>query len=436
MPPLAEWVADRLDDLAGVPRPDGQAGQARYALTFGELWLGRLGTRSAEDLELLRRAARDPQERVVDLVLAAADVSQGRPHRLPFPAPGRRGAGTSTGTGTGSAWLFCHDCLAGVLPARVVEQMVLTSPAQVPEATCPRHSEQTLQQVPDPWDFPVVAAVRMAVSTPGLLSAVPLHALEPDGPPGGTRAGDPAAGRGARIHWFCDGGLTGTLGVDAFDALLPRWPTFAVTLDSAPGPALSLPEQDSGPQRRPWRAVDTAGSFVLALLGTAAGWRDRVQAELPGLRGRVAQVQAGPRAGSLFPDQATILDLAVRGHQAGTALRERFTGPDGELSRQTQTDRYRWIRLRAALRELRGLSVDLGARLPLYSDLATGYRVPAALHAWFDPPLAPGAVDRSWPDAAAAVTHVRALSAGGVLDWDTDDGAPPAERDLTPGPPP
>ncbi len=147
-------------------------------------------------------------------------------------------------------------------------------------------------------------------------------------------------------------------------------------------------------------------------------------------------MQAGPRAGSLFPDQATILDLAVRGHQAGTALRERFTGPDGELSRQTQTDRYRWIRLRAALRELRGLSVDLGARLPLYSDLATGYRVPAALHAWFDPPLAPGAVDRSWPDAAAAVTHVRALSAGGVLDWDTDDGAPPAERDLTPGPPP
>jgi hypothetical protein len=83
-----------------------------------------------------------------------------------------------------------------------------------------------------------------------------------------------------------------------------------------------------------------------------------------------------------------------------------------------------------AMREYRELSLDISARLPLYSDLAASYRVPAALTTWFTPPIAPGTIDPAWPDAAAAVTHLRALSAGGVLDWDTDYGAPPSDPDL------
>jgi hypothetical protein len=31
------------------------------------------------------------------------------------------------------------------------------------------------------------------------------------------------------------------------------------------------------------------------------------------------------------------------------------------------------------------------------------------------------------PDALAALTHLRALTDGGVLDWDTDYGAPPRD---------
>jgi hypothetical protein len=122
--------------------------------------------------------------------------------------------------------------------------------------------------------------------------------------------------------------------------------------------------------------------------------------------------------------------LAVRGLHAGTALRQRFTGSDDQVPGQTQTDRYRWIRMRMALREYRGLSLRIGARLPLYRDLASSYHVPEALSGWFHPPLPPAERDPIWADAAAAITTLRALSAGGALDFDTDRGAPPNHPDL------
>ena len=431
VPPLVEWVADRIDDLAGVPRP-AQAAD-RYALTFGELWLGRLGARSAQDRDLLRRAAADPELRVVDLRLATTDLSAGRPHTVPF----RRGADSRT---AGGSWLFCHDCLVDVLPGRVVEQMILTSPGQAAAIDCPRHEGQTLHEMPDPWDLPVVAAARMSAAAPGLLSAVPLVTVEPAGE---------GAPRRARVHLFVDGALTGGFDVSAFDRLLPRWPTFGLDLEPPTGPDGdgdgdpaaggwgTLPEQDGRPVRRDLHRTARPLDQVLATLAAVTGWQHRVQADLPGLRGRVARVRGLPAAAgpALLLGQADVLRLALRGHHAGAALVERFTGPDGGIPGQTGTDRYRWVRMRAALGQYRELSQEIGARLPLYSDLAAAYRVPAALGSWFTPPLAPGSHDPAWHDAAAAITHLRALSAGGVLDWDTGHGAPPVPPTLRIVPP-
>jgi hypothetical protein len=124
-----------------------------------------------------------------------------------------------------------------------------------------------------------------------------------------------------------------------------------------------------------------------------------------------------------------VLRLALRGHHAGRELRERFTGHDGEVSAQTGTDRYRWIRIRTELRERRRESLTVAARLPLLSDLPGAYRVPTAVAGWFTPPIPPGRVDPAWADATAALTHLRALTADGVLGWDTDYGAPPTDPD-------
>jgi hypothetical protein len=240
----------------------------------------------------------------------------------------------------------------------------------------------------------------------------------------------------ARTHWFADGGLTSNVPVSYFDTLLPRWPTFAINLEDTDPDAvdevLRIPAQDAAPPQRSWRPIGSVPGLLTALLDTGLGWRDSAQADLPGFRGRVAMVRRGTaeRGQSFLLSQRTILALAVRGLHAGKTLRERFSGSDDLVPGQTQTDRYRWIRLRMALREYKGLSLEIGARLPLYRDLASSYHVPEALADWFDPPPGPAERDPSWADAGSAVVTLRALSAGGVLDFDVDQGAPPGVPDL------
>jgi hypothetical protein len=240
----------------------------------------------------------------------------------------------------------------------------------------------------------------------------------------------------ARTHWFADGGLTSNVPISYFDALLPRWPTFGINLEDADPDAvdevLRIPLQDAGPPQRSWRSIDSLPGLLSTLLESGLGWRDSAQADLPGFRGRVAMIRraAGERGDSFLLGQRTVLALAVRGLHAGTTLRDRFTGSDDLVPGQTQTDRYRWVRLRMALREYKGLSVEIGARLPLYRDLASSYHVPEALTPWFDPPLPPAERDPLWADAGSAIVTMRALSAGGVLDFDADRGAPPGDPDL------
>jgi hypothetical protein len=333
-------------------------------------------------------------------------------------------------------YLLCRECLVEVLPARVADQMVLLSPGQ-PDGSpdCPRHDGEALHRLPEPWDLPVAFAVRLAIATPGLLQAVPLYRMT-----GGQASGQVA------VHWFCDGAVTGGLPAHTFDVALPRWPTFSIAVEAGgaadplnppatgatgnPDAWVDVPEQDAAEHQEPWRPVHGPAGLAGAVVAAAGGWRDRMRVQAPGLRGRLAVVRAEAGVGPYLPAEA-ILRLAVRGYRAGLTLRERFTGPDGDdADGQTQTDRYRWVRLRSALTEYRQSSLAIGARIPLYTDLALKYRVPQPLTSWFSPALAPGSSDPAWGDAVAAVTHLRSLADGGVLDWDTDWGAPPPDPEL------
>lgn len=438
MPPLFTWLSDRLDDLAGIaPSHDGAA------LTLGDLWCGSIGERTPEQSARLRQAAIQPEQRVINLVLVTTDLSGRRPYRLPFlPADEAERVG-------GARFLFCQTCLAGLVPERVITQMIKSAPSTDTDHSCPRHPDGVLRELPDPWDLPVVFAVRLSFSPPGLLRAVPLYSItelrrtkrydewgrsRPDGaPPDDSHRRERTL---ARTHWFADGGLTSNVPVSYFDALLPRWPTFGINLEDADPDAadevLRIPAQDAAAPQRSWRGIDSLPNLLTTLLDGGLGWRDSAQADLPGFRGRVALIRrsAAERGDSFLLPQRTVLALALRGLQAGITLRDRFTGSDDLVPGQTQTDRYRWIRLRMALREYRGLSVEIGARLPLYRDLASSYHVPEALTPWFDPPLPPAERDPIWADAGSAIVTIRALSAGGVLDFDTDRGAPPGDPDL------
>jgi hypothetical protein len=399
VPALMTWIADRIDDLAGVPAPRDPMGDDpattpdRHALTFADLWLRRLD-RVPDDGETLWRASQDREHRAIDLTLLGSDLSRRMPYALPFSPQGQR-------------LMFCHECLLDVAPGRVVRQLQQAAPDAAIEpwdaVTCPRHEDVALRQLPDPWDLPIALAVRISAALPGVLTPVPLY----------SRAMPTDVGAiGARTHWFCDGAVTAPLEVTFFDAPLPRWPTFGLT-EGEPASTLTA-----------WRPASGLRGLLDAIAGSALR-RGSTRAGADGdALGRVAGTGAvsDVRGRGPFLTQECILRLAERGHLAGTRLRETFTGPDGGLTGQTWTDRYRWIRLRTALRDSRELSRAM-AGMPLYRDLAARYRIPAELTTWFAEPVTAGATDPQWGAAVSAMAHARALRDGGVLDRSADDGA-------------
>ncbi|SFP00157.1 Patatin-like phospholipase [Amycolatopsis arida] len=391
VPPLATWLADRIDDLAGLT-PDA-GGEHPSALTFGDLWRGPLADPGApEDPARLREMALRPAERVINLALMSTDLSAGRPYRLPF----------LPGTGDDDRWQFCPSCLDGIVPGRVVRQLLAAGPSTSDH--CPTHRAVRLHRLPEPWDLPVVLAVRMSLSLPGLICPVPLY-------------------KKGRQHWFSDGGITSNFPIHFFDTLLPRWPTFGLnlqTLDRAvrPGEEVFLPRQDATGPTVPWAEIGAgAGALAGRILHTFLGWRDTMQAALPGFRGRIAHVRQGLGEGgtNLFMPPEVIAALALRGYEAGEVLRRRFTDPDEGAPGFTQTDRYRWIRMRLALREYRELARQARARGPLYKRRAAHYCVPEELACWFADPAGPWPREEPYSDrieatfdqlAALADTHL------------------------------
>jgi hypothetical protein len=421
--------------------------QGRRALTFGDLWLGRpvvqTGGETGRDAQFLRRAAADPERRAIELRLVTTDLTAGRPLHLPV------GASPGPGGSLAQPWLFCPHCLAGGLPPRVVEQTVAAShrtKVQWAGHRCPRHGSPLLA-FPDPWDVPVVLAVRMAVSAPGFLRSVPLYVpataardvRDAYGGWSGHRPQTSDPGNGVTAHWFC-GDDSADAPVSMFDVILPRWPTFGFLVESgvnvpdgAEGHWVDLPEPAAAASRAPGTAIDGLGAFLTAARRSRSGWQDRGEVSLAAAHGRIAVVRRGLGGEGVFLTDEEILRLALRGHHAGRKLRNRFTGRDGDVAAQTIADRYRWVRLRSALREYRRESLEIAARLPYYADLAATYRLPGAVTGWFASAAPAGRVDPSWADAAAALSHLRSLSSGGVLDWDTEDGAPPPDAEAPRG---
>ncbi|MBP2325086.1 putative acylesterase/phospholipase RssA [Kibdelosporangium banguiense] len=345
VPPLATWLADRIDDLAGIDHS--------RALTFGDLWHGPGRPRGGSFVE--------GGERVINLALMTTDLSGSRPYQLPFQPDDR--------------WQFCPECLKGVVPDRIIKQMCVSV---VDDASCRDH-KVSLQWLPEPADMPVVMAARMSLPLPALICPVPLF-------------------KDGRPHWFSDGGITSNFPIHFFDSLLPRWPTFGLSLSSEDtkirkDQEVILPDQDASTAQQPYTEVGPSVlSFFGRILNTFMDWRDTMQSALPGFRGRIATIQQGPGEGgtNLFMQPEVIARLALRGRDAGTMLKERFTAqfPD-EAEGFTRTDRYRWIRMRLALREYREVAFQAEARSLLYKERAARYPIPAEMSAWFHGPHKP-----------------------------------------------
>ncbi|MBA3020729.1 patatin-like phospholipase family protein [Propionicimonas sp.] len=316
-PALTDWAHAYLQTLAGL---DAEADP----ITFGDL------------------AAQG-----VTLRMMTTNLSQRRPMAMPWAETG---------------YYFPLAEWQRLFPPSVIEW--LTRPANAPawaadsrrdplsQSLAQRAAAAGLHPLPDGDRLPLIVAVRLSLSTPVLISAVPLATI-----PWGN--GDDTF----VTNWFADGGLCTNLPVHFFDRPLATLPTFAINLQEVAEPITHADDATCLPQGNhegllrtvhSWEAADAGalGRFLNSVLMTWQTWVDNEALRQPGYRDRVATVFTTAEEGgfNLNMDAQTVASLAERGRDAGAKLVAKFTGPFGESPVPvTGFDNHRWIRLRSAL---------------------------------------------------------------------------------------
>ena len=284
--PFTDWLHVRLNGAAKV------GDQRQHVLTFAELWGAPEGTEHR------------PDDCNVRLEMMTTNVTQCRPVRLPFEQ---------------NLYSYCPEELAEYFPPPVIEHLRTHSRAKSkdddPEDwTCPNHPDKRLVRLPAAGDLPVVLAVRLTLSFPGLISAVPFYVID----------------RGPEVQkpvrcWFSDGGISSNFPIHFFDAMWPKRPTLGISL--APYPVGRTPKDvyfRGAGKSAAARTRDTSSlpGFISALLDTLQNWSDEGQCVLPGFRDRIVDVHTTDEEGGMnlnMPPE-TVLSLCVRGHQAAVAL--------------------------------------------------------------------------------------------------------------------
>ena len=265
-----------------------------------------------------------------------------------------------------------------------------------------------LRQLPDAADMPVIVATRLSLSFPVLISAVPLYAVDYGRPK--------AARRGPERCWFSDGGITSNFPVHFFDALVPRWPTFAINLR----PFTTDYPQDPTDERKniymvrtngaglsewwdrfdrdpatdvPFSGLRCVGGFLAAIIGSARNWRDNVNTRMPGYRDRIVHVKLDEhREGGLNLDMPpdVIARLTRRGEAAGALAARRYT--TGEPGVDVSWPNHRWVRYRNAMAMLQTTLRSMSGVLREHTIPAMDYRTliarkpgePPRSYAWTD----------------------------------------------------
>ncbi len=346
---LTPWLTAYLNRLAGRP---GDA----PPVTFGDLW----GTN-------------DPTaERHINLEMMTTCLSHGRPYRLPF-----RDDGVVKET---HQFFFRVEEFEQLFPQQVVTWLK-DHPRPPRDADAAARETRFLQAgyhpLPEPWNMPIVAAVRMSLSFPLLLSAVPLHAID------FSRVKE--EDRKLERCWFSDGGISSNFPVHFFDSPLPRWPTFAITLTEKhpdhPAGIYLRKNNSAGSERwirfewDPEKREQLPGStqlkgFLGAILGAMQDWSDNTQARLPGFRDRIAAVTLTDEEGGLNLNMPPprIAALSERGRGVGMEFAKRFasSNPGSILT----WPNHRWVRLRSALAALEEnlFKINRSCAAPLTGD--------------------------------------------------------------------
>jgi predicted acylesterase/phospholipase RssA len=402
---LTDFLHRKFNQLAGLP--------AGGVLTFGQL----------KGADVLLR-------------LMTSNLSLQRPYVFPLPA--------------GTYFLFKKSQFAELFPPVVVAH--LTDPANRPAGTpfpIDPDAAGDLFYLPDADQLPVIVAVRISLSHPGLFSAVPLYAVtqkyiaERYSPAVKENRERAAPGKSAQIPgltagaedvretWFSDGGIVSNFPIHIFDRWFPDAPTFGINLaDSLPRDAAGavdashlvcprgVEEESVSPRPDPvhlpaaneaavaeWRSIDRLDEMFWSVFYAAKNHRTNAQTELPGFRERIVTIRLTETEGGLNlnmpPD--VVETIAGYGAQAGGVLATQLdpTAP------APQFEYHQWVRLRLALAHLER---ELKAIQGLYADPAQRQRVEELLTAAGTPAGAPPGYPYPFrPPAPVALEVFRSL---------------------------
>ncbi|MDQ3898078.1 MAG: patatin-like phospholipase family protein [Actinomycetota bacterium] len=315
--PFTDWLHTKLQSVSGLGGDE--------ILTFGHLW----GDPRLDEL---------PEHPAIRLEMMTTNVTHCRPVRLPFESDLYYYCPTELG------WYFPQSIVAHVLDHGRPSRSGTTW-------TCPDH-HVPLAHLPHPGKMPVVVAVRMTLSFPVLISAVPLFAVD--------RSADPQ--HPVRC-WFSDGGISSNFPIHFFDALWPKHPTYGISLGPYPPgrPRRAVYLRDPRATARPRvRDTGTLIGFLRAMLDTLQNWSDEGQSTLPGYGDRIVEVRHTDAEGgiNLNMGRDEVLSLCFRGYLAAKEL-ERF-----------DFDRHRWVRYRTAMAELDEATANMASKYD--GDLPSG----------------------------------------------------------------
>jgi predicted acylesterase/phospholipase RssA len=317
-------------------------------------------------------------------------------------------------------------------------------------------SSRPLKPLPEPDHFPVVVGVRMSLSFPILLSAIPLYRF--------STAQSTAAAARTRFQsveqeaamrersdcmermYFTDGGICSNLPVHLFDSPLPKWPTFAINLrddfsDKEPASARVVPagrglKYQHDQYDIAWKSPTAATvSFGLAILSTMQNWRDALQRGAAGFRERVFTIRHTEQEGGLNLDMQIdpINRMAKSGTEVADRIREAFRPKVGQPTSKDDWLYHRWVRIRLLLPVLEEYFAKFDDATRNDPNQPTVFELLADSHQYlgdsFDlNPASRAAADRWLRELDRALTEVRDAKA----DLATDSPRPGGTLRVTP----
>ena len=359
---LTDWLSQAINQMAGM--------NDDKPLTFGDL---------------KNKPRQNGQDADITLRMVTSNLSQGQPYLLPSGLKG---------------FLFKKDDMLKLFPCCVVKHLVDFA------AKDPMIQNNNLPGgyhfLPNEDDLPVVVAMRMSLSFPILLSAIPLYTISAFDAQRIKK--DPQVQLCAeelQQNWFSDGGICNNFPIEFFDVWLPRWPTFGINLASMPAKAFENENQQIGPKRLSkayFSALDPAypyevasdatvflpkadapqnpewkdlqdpqfsnlqriGAFVSAIIGTGLFYHDTLQANLPSYRERVVQIRLSDEEGGLnlnMPHK-TIEGIVRKGRKAGELIWNSKNN-----SQEFNLEYHQWVRFLVLMADLEENFEKMGINL-------------------------------------------------------------------------